>query len=47
MAPHWPVMRRLVEDEVLIRARTFATEGVDALFTGLEAGPSGSRPSWS
>jgi DNA-binding transcriptional ArsR family regulator len=29
-------MRRLVEDEVLIRARTFATEGIDALFTGLE-----------
>ncbi|MET4644805.1 helix-turn-helix domain-containing protein [Streptomyces sp. NBC_01550] len=33
----WPTMRRLVEDEVLIRARTFATEGVDALFAGLEA----------
>ncbi|AZQ36441.1 transcriptional regulator [Streptomyces cyaneochromogenes] len=32
----WPVMRRLVEDEVLVRARTFATEGVDALFAGLE-----------
>ncbi|WP_392671453.1 ArsR/SmtB family transcription factor [Streptomyces sp. LN785] len=37
LAPHWPTMRRLVEDEVLIRARTFATEGVDALFAGLEA----------
>ncbi|MFC5027618.1 winged helix-turn-helix transcriptional regulator [Streptomyces sp. So13.3] len=37
LEPHWPVMRRLVEDEVLIRARTFATEGVDALFAGLEA----------
>ena len=34
---HWPTMRRLVEDEVLIRARTFATEGVDALFAGLES----------
>ncbi|MFC9033903.1 helix-turn-helix domain-containing protein [Streptomyces arboris] len=33
---HWPTMRRLVEDEVLVRARTFATEGVDALFAGLE-----------
>ena len=41
LAAHWPVMRRLVEDEVLIRARTFATEGVDALFTGLE-----SRAKW-
>ncbi|WP_432151428.1 helix-turn-helix domain-containing protein [Streptomyces sp. bgisy029] len=38
---HWPTMRRLVEDEVLVRARTFATEGVDALFAGLE-----SRASW-
>ncbi|MFE7324220.1 ArsR/SmtB family transcription factor [Streptomyces sp. NPDC057565] len=37
MEPHWPTVRRLVEDEVLIRARTFATEGIDALFTGLEA----------
>ncbi|WP_225798934.1 helix-turn-helix domain-containing protein [Streptomyces sp. NK15101] len=35
--PYWPTMRRLVEDEVLVRARTFATEGVDALFAGLEA----------
>ncbi|WP_326814609.1 ArsR/SmtB family transcription factor [Streptomyces sp. NBC_01763] len=34
---HWSTMRRLVEDEVLIRARTFATEVVDALFAGLEA----------
>ncbi|CAM5500824.1 ArsR/SmtB family transcription factor [Streptomyces narbonensis] len=34
--PYWPTMRRLVEDEVLVRARTFATEGVDALFAGLE-----------
>ncbi|MCX5141129.1 helix-turn-helix transcriptional regulator [Streptomyces sp. NBC_00338] len=41
MAAHWPTMRRLVEDEVLIRARTFATEGIDALFTGLE-----SRAKW-
>ncbi|MGW5419507.1 ABC transporter permease [Streptomyces sp. NPDC003943] len=32
IAPYWPVMRRLVEDEVLVRARTFAIEGVDALF---------------
>lgn len=38
---HWPMMRRLVEDEVLVRARTFATEGVDALFSGLE-----SRGTW-
>ncbi|WP_329209672.1 helix-turn-helix domain-containing protein [Streptomyces sp. NBC_00683] len=37
LAQHWPTMRRLVEDEVLIRARTFATEGIDALFAGLEA----------
>ncbi|MGW0119054.1 helix-turn-helix domain-containing protein [Streptomyces sp. NPDC003327] len=37
VAPHWPVMRRLVEDEVLVRARTFATEGIDALFQGLES----------
>ncbi|KQX09315.1 transcriptional regulator [Streptomyces sp. Root431] len=37
VAPYWPTMRRLVEDEVLVRARTFATEGVDALFAGLEA----------
>ncbi|MCL8013819.1 helix-turn-helix domain-containing protein [Streptomyces sp. AS02] len=37
LADLWPVMRRLVEDEVLVRARTFATEGVDALFAGLEA----------
>ncbi|MFD0153461.1 ArsR/SmtB family transcription factor [Streptomyces sp. NPDC055721] len=36
IAPYWPTMRRLVEDEVLVRARTFATEGVDALFAGLE-----------
>ncbi|MGW1225052.1 helix-turn-helix domain-containing protein [Streptomyces sp. NPDC001478] len=42
MAAHWPTMRRLVEDEVLIRARTFATEGIDALFTGLE-----SRARWT
>ncbi|MFI6861739.1 ArsR/SmtB family transcription factor [Streptomyces sp. NPDC050421] len=42
MAAHWPTMRRLVEDEVLIRARTFATEGIDALFTGLE-----SRAKWT
>ncbi|MFB7517412.1 ArsR/SmtB family transcription factor [Streptomyces sp. NPDC056144] len=35
--PYWPTMRRLVEDEVLFRARTFATEGVDALFAGLES----------
>lgn len=35
--PYWPTMRRLVEDEVLVRARTFATEGVDALFAGLES----------
>ncbi|WP_406059573.1 helix-turn-helix domain-containing protein [Streptomyces sp. NBC_01077] len=35
--PYWPTMRRLVEDEVLVRARTFATEGIDALFTGLES----------
>ncbi|MFF0477942.1 ArsR/SmtB family transcription factor [Streptomyces sp. NPDC004284] len=34
--PYWPTMRRLVEDEVLVRARTFATEGVGALFAGLE-----------
>ena len=37
IAPYWPTMRRLVEDEVLVRARTFATEGVDALFAGLES----------
>ncbi|WNI30956.1 helix-turn-helix domain-containing protein [Streptomyces sp. ITFR-6] len=42
LAAHWPTMRRLVEDEVLIRARTFATEGVDALFAGLE-----SRARWT
>ncbi|MGP9019496.1 ArsR/SmtB family transcription factor [Streptomyces sp. BR1] len=37
LADLWPTMRRLVEDEVLVRARTFATEGVDALFAGLES----------
>ncbi|MFI8290651.1 winged helix-turn-helix domain-containing protein [Streptomyces sp. NPDC085614] len=42
--PYWPTMRRLVEDEVLLRARTFATEGVDALFAGLEARPRWERP---
>ncbi|MFI6687335.1 ArsR/SmtB family transcription factor [Streptomyces sp. NPDC050485] len=42
LAELWPTMRRLVEDEVLVRARTFATEGVDALFTGLE-----SRAKWT
>ncbi|MFE7709276.1 hypothetical protein ACFU6I_26530 [Streptomyces sp. NPDC057486] len=45
MEPHWPTVRRLVEGEVLIRARTFATEGIDALFTGLEARPSPSTSS--
>ncbi|GAA3394047.1 helix-turn-helix domain-containing protein [Streptomyces roseoviridis] len=44
IAPYWPVMRRLVEDEVLVRARTFATEGIDALFTGLEARVRWQRP---
>ena len=42
--PYWPTMRRLVEDEVLVRARTFATEGVDALFTGLETRARWERP---
>ncbi|MFF1924353.1 hypothetical protein ACFVW8_27780 [Streptomyces sp. NPDC058221] len=37
MAAHRPTMRRLVEDEVLVRARTFATEGAGALFAGLES----------
>ncbi|MCP3820268.1 helix-turn-helix domain-containing protein [Streptomyces sp. A3M-1-3] len=37
LEPLWPTMRRLVEDEVLVRARTFATEGADALFAGLES----------
>ncbi|WP_055590500.1 helix-turn-helix domain-containing protein [Streptacidiphilus griseoplanus] len=41
LAAHWPVMRRLVEDEVLARARVLATAGIDALFTGLEP-----RASW-
>ncbi|WP_128984373.1 ArsR/SmtB family transcription factor [Streptomyces roseicoloratus] len=44
IAPYWPVMRRLVEDEVLVRARTFATEGVDALFGGLESRGRWERP---
>ncbi|MFF5975326.1 ArsR/SmtB family transcription factor [Streptomyces sp. NPDC012769] len=44
IAPCWPVMRRLVEDEVLVRARTFATEGVDALFSGLEGRARWERP---
>ncbi|MEU8617985.1 helix-turn-helix domain-containing protein [Streptomyces sp. NPDC048623] len=44
VAPYWPVMRRLVEDEVLVRARTFATEGVDALFSGLESRARWQRP---
>ncbi|MFE4590961.1 ArsR/SmtB family transcription factor [Streptomyces laurentii] len=44
IAPYWPVMRRLVEDEVLVRARTFATEGVDALFGGLESRARWERP---
>ncbi|MEV5972962.1 helix-turn-helix domain-containing protein [Streptomyces sp. NPDC051921] len=44
VAPCWPVMRRLVEDEVLVRARTFATEGVDALFSGLESRARWERP---
>ncbi|MFG2114350.1 winged helix-turn-helix domain-containing protein [Streptomyces sp. NPDC048718] len=44
IAPHWPLMRRLVEDEVLVRARTFATEGVDALFVGLERRARWERP---
>lgn len=44
IAPYWPVMRRLVEDEVLVRARTFATEGVDALFSGLESRARWQRP---
>ncbi|MEU7029416.1 helix-turn-helix domain-containing protein [Streptomyces sp. NPDC046275] len=44
IAPYWPVMRRLVEDEVLVRARTFATEGVDALFSGLESRARWERP---
>ncbi|MFD0367200.1 ArsR/SmtB family transcription factor [Streptomyces sp. NPDC059071] len=44
IAPYWPVMRRLVEDEVLVRARTFATEGVDALFEGLESRGRWERP---
>jgi len=44
VAPYWPVMRRLVEDEVLVRARTFATEGVDALFAGLESRARWERP---
>ncbi|MEU9865735.1 helix-turn-helix domain-containing protein [Streptomyces sp. NPDC047971] len=42
--PYWPTMRRLVEDEVLVRARTFATEGVDTLFSGLEARGRWERP---
>ncbi|MEU6880161.1 helix-turn-helix domain-containing protein [Streptomyces sp. NPDC046712] len=42
--PYWPTMRRLVEDEVLVRARTFATEGVDALFGGLESRGRWERP---
>ncbi|MCX5381714.1 helix-turn-helix transcriptional regulator [Streptomyces sp. NBC_00083] len=42
LAELWPTMRRLVEDEVLVRARTFATEGIDALFAGLE-----SRARWT
>ncbi|MET9377687.1 ArsR/SmtB family transcription factor [Streptomyces sp. NPDC003035] len=44
IAPYWPTMRRLVEDEVLVRARTFATEGVDALFSGLESRARWERP---
>ncbi|MFI8963544.1 hypothetical protein ACIGO8_15690 [Streptomyces sp. NPDC053493] len=48
VAPYWPVMRRLVEDEVLVRARTFATAGVDARCSAAwRAGPVGSGRSWN
>jgi DNA-binding transcriptional ArsR family regulator len=35
IAPDWPVMRRLLEREVLVRARSVASSGGEGLFVGL------------
>jgi len=35
IAPEWPVMRRLLEREVLVRARSVASSGGEGLFVGL------------
>lgn len=35
MARRWPAMRAVLEEEILLRGRTLATEGPDALLAGL------------
>ncbi|MFE7076962.1 ArsR/SmtB family transcription factor [Streptomyces sp. NPDC057620] len=35
MAPHWPLMRTVLEEEILLRARSLAGNGPDAVLAGL------------
>ncbi|GAA2525944.1 helix-turn-helix domain-containing protein [Winogradskya humida] len=35
LAPYWPVMRAALDEEVLLRARTLAAHGPEAVLTGL------------
>jgi len=44
IAPHWPVMRTALDEEVLLRARTLAANGPEAVLTSLRGPAQWDRP---
>jgi DNA-binding transcriptional ArsR family regulator len=44
IAPYWPVMRAALDEEVLLRARTLAAHGPEAVLTGLRGPAQWDRP---
>ncbi|WP_327002318.1 winged helix-turn-helix domain-containing protein [Dactylosporangium sp. NBC_01737] len=44
IAPYWPVMRAALDEEVLLRARTLAAHGPEAVLTGVRGPAQWDRP---